>query len=132
VACPRYREVEDRLDAAVAAVNNAGGAEMSATQYGTAVHKNLQDQIRNLGDDNFRAEVSYIKSELEKYGTRGSVRIDVMENVNEGLACVYDIKTGNTDLSPARRQEIANNVQHLFGPNSRATVIVEVKPRMSR
>ena len=105
---------------------------MSATQYGTAVHQNLQQQIKNLGDENFRAEVSYIKSTQENYGTLGSVRINVIEKVNEGLACVYDIKTGQAELSPARRQEIANNVQHLFGTSSRATVIVEVKPRISR
>ena len=132
LACPRYPEVEDRLDTAVAAVNNAGGAGMSATQYGTAVHQNLQQQIKNLGDENFRAEVSYIKSIEGKYGAPGSVRIDVLEKVNDGLVCVYDIKTGQAELSPARRQEIANNVQHLFGTNSRATVIVEVKPRISR
>ena len=131
-ACPRYREVEDRLDAAVAAVNNAGVSGMSATQYGTAVHQRLQQQIRNLGDENFRAEISYVKSIEEDYGTPGSVRVDVIEKVNEGFACVYDIKTGKAELSSARRQEIANTVQHVFGSNSRATVIIQVKPRVSR
>src|SRR5438874_826817 len=105
---------------------------MSLTQYGTAVHQYVAQAINGRNnpslrtyDENFRtlrAEISYVKMEEEgvnmkeelermqkegvRYGTTGSIRVDVLEHKNDSTVCVYDIKTGNSGLSPARFAEI--------------------------
>lgn len=66
----------------------------SAGAAGTKVRRALKDRIGAMADPNFRAEVSAIKSGAAGYGARGSIRVDVMENVGEGTVCVYDIKIG--------------------------------------
>jgi hypothetical protein len=65
--CPKYAEVKARLRIAEDQVKSLG-AEMSPTQYGTAVHFALSEQINALKDDNFIAEKSFIKSKEVSYG----------------------------------------------------------------
>ena len=111
VACPRLGEVQARTDVAAEAVKSNGGA-LSPQQYGTAVHLNLRDQIKDLDDPSLLAEKSLLKTKAEaNYGDPGSVRVDVLENVGSGTVCVYDIKTGNSVLSGPRMSEIAVNVE---------------------
>ena len=127
-ACPRHAEVQERTDYAADVVTREGNTWWSATQYGTAVHKRLSDDVKALGDPNFRAEVSAIKSVAESYGMRGSVRVDVLENVDDKTACVYDIKTGRAGLTAARSAEIASEVHSLFGPKQRI-IVIETRPK---
>lgn len=126
-ACPRLGEVQDRTDRANAIVR-AGGGIMSPQQFGTAVHLNLKRQIDNLKDPNFRAEVSRVKSEEDEtwYGRRGSIRIDVLENVGDGTVCVYDIKTGQSSLNPSRMADIAQNAFKHF-PGTQRIVVTEIR-----
>jgi hypothetical protein len=102
---------------------------MSRQQFGTAVHTHLKRQIDALADPNFRAEVSHLKSRSEevRYGTTGSVRIDVLENAGGGTVCVYDIKTGVSGLSTARMGEIARVALKHF-PNTRRIIVSEIRP----
>lgn len=126
--CPRYDEVQWRTNIAAAAVDAEGGKDLTPQKYGTAVHAELAQNIRALNDPNFRAEVSLIKSTREaRYGERGSIRIDVMERVDETTVCVYDIKTGNAYLDLARMNEIYLNVQKRF-PGAQRIIVTEVRP----
>ena len=116
-ACPRHAEVQERTDYAADVTTREGNTWWSATLYGTAVHENLKAQIKALDDPNLLAETSYIKSRDAGYGERGSVRIDVLENVGNGTVCVYDIKTGKSGLTTARTAEIANEVHSYWALN---------------
>jgi hypothetical protein len=124
--CPRLNEVQQRTDFAAANINRADYAR--ASEYGTAVHKNLADQIRTLVDPNLHAEVSLTKTrEALRYGEAGSIRIDIFERVGNGTVCVYDIKTGSEGLNLARFHEIAARVLAIYGDTTRI-VISEIRP----
>lgn len=124
--CPRLNEVQQRTDFAAASVNRSDFAR--ASEYGTAIHKNIADQIRVLGDPNLRAEVSLMKTqEALRYGQAGSIRIDIFERVGNGTVCVYDIKTGSEGLSLARFREIATRVLDVYKDTTRI-VISEIRP----
>lgn len=132
-ACPRFQEVRSRTDAAVDAVGPRSNFP-SPREYGTAVHTNLKWQVENLSDPSFRAERSYLKSYYEgpreeiPYGSPNSLRIDVYEKRDNGIVCVYDIKTGKSGLSPGRAAEIARTVyRHFLGV--RRIIVTEVRPR---
>lgn len=125
-ACPRHGEVQSLTDTAADTATREGNYRTRA-EYGTRVHKEIERQVNALDDLNFRAEVSAIKSIGENYGKRGSVRVDVLENVGDGTVCVYDIKTGKSGLTPARMAEIANNVHSLY-PGTKRTLVIEARP----
>ncbi len=132
-ACPRFLEVRSRTDAAVDAVGPRSDYR-SAAEFGTAVHSNLKSQVENLGDPTFRAERSFLKSYYEgpreeiPYGSPNSLRIDVYEKRDNGIVCVYDIKTGKGGLSPERAAEIAGTVYKRFS-GVRRIIVTEVRPR---
>ncbi len=92
------------------------------------MHTNLKSQINNLRNPIFRAEVSYVKAREEDYGTKDSIRIDVLENVGDGTVCVYDIKTGQRGLSLPRTVEIAKNVFGAY-PRTQRIIVSEIKPK---
>ena len=62
------------------------------------------------------------------YGTKGSIRIDVLERTGPSRVCVYDIKTGRSGLSPARFNEIRRSVAGAYGPEVNQIIITEVRP----
>ena len=83
-------------------------------------------------DPNFRAEYSLIKSqEAEYYGEKGSVRVDVLENVGNGTVCVYDIKTGDKGMNVSRMDEIAFNVNRRY-PGTQRVIVIETRPGRAR
>lgn len=51
-------------------------------------------------------EVSYLNGDVVPYGTRGSVRLDVVEGSLLAPAAVYDFKTGGATLTPSRIEQI--------------------------
>lgn len=127
-ACPHHPEVRSRTDQADAAVRRAGGKSLPPAVFGTLVHTNLKRQIETLRDPNFIAEKSLLKSKEEaRYGQRGSIRIDLLERVGNGVVCVYDIKTGNAKLTTLRVAEIARNVGKNY-PEANRIIIIETKP----
>lgn len=127
-ACPRHPEVRNRTDRADAAVRRAGGEARGPAVFGTLVHTHLKRQIDNLGELNFIAEKSLLKSRrAARYGQRGSIRIDVLERVGNGVVCAYDIKTGDAKLTKARVAEIARNVGKNY-PEANRIIIIETKP----
>jgi hypothetical protein len=132
--CRKLKDVQrrtDRIADAVTRENRRAGLPMSRSQIGSAVHVRLKKEIDGLGNPNYRAEVSYWKEdEDQRYGRKDSIRIDVLENVGDGLVCVYDVKTGlsrRSGLSPGRMKEIAEHVLKAY-PHVRRIVITEVRP----
>ena len=126
-ACPRLGEVQIRTDDAVETVRRRGALDLSPTQFGTAVHMALKKQVDALGDPDFRAEVSALKNLDETYGARGSVRIDVFENIRSEIVCIYDIKTGKSGLSPRRAAELAAKAFKGL-PSARQIIVIETRP----
>jgi hypothetical protein len=54
--------------------------------------------------------VSYLNGRVVAYGTRGAVRLDVVEGDPLAPSAVYDLKTGGAALTPARIAEIQANL----------------------
>lgn len=129
-ACRKLDDVQDRTDQAVKEVTRSGDYKGPA-DFGTKVHKELARGINGLGDSNYRAEVSLIKTKLETdadYGERGSIRVDVFENrPATSTVCVYDPKTGNRGLDFPRMNEIAQTVQRVY-PTTQRIIITEIRP----
>lgn len=126
-ACPRLDEVQARTDEAVETVKRRGAIDLTPSTFGTAVHMNLKHQIDDLDDPDFRAEVSVLKSLDETYGTKDSVRVDVLENVDGLTVCVYDIKTGKSRLLKGRAAEIARKVFESYR-TARRIIVIETRP----
>jgi hypothetical protein len=96
-------------------------------------------------EGNLSAEVSLLKTLAEtgelpqepenepgerqetRWGKKGSLRIDVLENTENGMVCVYDIKTGKKGLSARRIAEIARAV-YLRHPFASGFVVTEMRP----
>jgi hypothetical protein len=99
-ACPKLDKVQEMTDKAATKILRKG-LNMTPAEYGTAVHSELKQKFDGLNNPDFKAEVSYLKSKLENYGTKDSIRVDIFENPGNGTVCVYDIKTGQRGLSSA-------------------------------
>jgi hypothetical protein len=128
-ACPRLGEVQDRTDRITADVNRET-IGLSPSQFGTEVHTRLKNEIKNLRDPDFNAEVSFLKSkEADRYGQIGSIRVDVDERVNSRTVCVYDIKTGTSGLTLPRMVEIAGRVYASSSQIPTRIIVIEVRPR---
>jgi hypothetical protein len=125
-ACPRHGEVQDRTDAAYdRAMEDA--TYPNAGEKGTAIHKQLADDIKALKDPNFRAEVS-IRESRDGQNKEGSIRTDVLERVGNGTVCVYDVKTGDEGLTRARSIEIARHVYKYYKDTTRI-LLIQTRPR---
>ena len=131
--CPRHGEVQERTSR-IAREEKEKGYFTSPQEYGTLVHKRLADEINGPSgrkepiDPHFRAEVSLLKSKEEAYGQAGTIRVDVLERVDDRTVCVYDIKTGRRGLSIGRMNEIATNVNMRY-PGTGRIVVIEARPR---
>ena len=132
--CPAQNLVQDLTDKAAGSFNRA---DYSAANYGTAVHLKLKNDFMDLLDPNLLAEASYLKTIAEtgvppeksaSYGTKGSIRVDVLEKTSSYTVCVYDIKTGRSTLGPSRMREIAQTVSNNF-PGTLRIVVTETRPR---
>ena len=83
----------------------------------------------------FSAEISYGQDETPevKHGEKGSIRIDVIQDLGNGTVCMYDLKTGLKPLSAPRMRDFANRVlrfdevKHVFVTQVRPTPQPEVR-----
>ncbi len=109
-ACPRFPLVQSMTNNVAGSLNLNQFRNRGA--YGTAVHMGVKAMIDAIGDPNFRSEISLLKSKAdeERYGLKGTVRIDILERRTDDAVCVYDLKTGRAGLSRARLLEIFYNV----------------------
>jgi hypothetical protein len=129
--CPRFEDIQERTTETYRRISGERTFSSSAT-LGTAVHTDLRNQIRDLQDNSYRAEVSFLKSGQASreagYGLFNSIRIDALERVDRSTVCIYDIKTGNSGLSMARITEIATTTAYVY-PGTRNSIVTEVRPR---
>ena len=137
-ACPRLEKVQGMLDKATTDIDG-NAFFLSPAQRGTAIHKMVADEINGPGgvdqprDPNFRAEQSLLKSgEIDvRYGTHNSLRIDVFDRLlKEGkprTVCVYDVKTGFSNMSAERVDEIASRIRRTY-PDTNRIVVSETRP----
>lgn len=123
LACPGLAAVET-LSQQATRESLANRPDLRQPLRGTDIHTRLKVSIEADAASRFGAEKSFLKSRMEDvaYGTRGSVRIDVLEDVRNGTICVYDLKTGKAGLDARRSLEIAENVFVRYGPVQRIVV----------
>ena len=70
-----------------------------------------------------QAEVTYKNGQLVPHGTKGGVRLDVVEyNVDGTIKAVYDLKTGKAGLTTSRIQEILNH-------STKNAPVYEIRPK---
>jgi hypothetical protein len=94
----------------------------SPAAYGTAIHAALDRIIKASKDGDkqeFRAEISFGKPSGEdaseigegiRWGTKDSVRVDVIQDLGDGKVCVYDLKTGGAKLTQLRASDLAGMI----------------------
>jgi len=93
------------------------------TVPGTLKHSEFAKQVKGLNNPLLQAEVTYKNGQLVPYGTKGGVRLDVVEyNVDGTIKAVYDLKTGKAGLTTSRIQEILNHL-----PNN--APVYEIRPK---
>ena len=93
------------------------------TVPGTLKHSEFAKQVKELNNPLLQAEVTYKNGQLVTYGTKGGVRLDVVEyNVDGTIKAVYDLKTGKAGLTTSRIQEILNHL-----PNN--APVYEIRPK---
>lgn len=130
----KLKLVQDETDQAVKDVNKNGRHYASAALYGTAVHSRLEGIINGSYSHVFWTEKSFLKGVEESddkslRGVLGTIRIDVLQRLNENTVCVFDIKTGKSGLSLPRMKEIAWNVyKSQSGVGAQRIIVVETRP----
>src|SRR5216684_5807028 len=83
---------------------------LSARLYGVIVHAEFARAVRarNLpGIGTVGVEQSFDPDGLARYGLDGSIRTDVvLRNEQRQIIAIYDVKTGNATMEPAREAKI--------------------------
>jgi hypothetical protein len=92
--------------------------------YGIKVHTEFKILISTLRQQgiNVSSEISYLNGIVVKYGTKGSVRADVVVGDINSPVAIYDLKTGSAKMSAQEMRNYKTNV-----PTSVKT-IEELKP----
>jgi hypothetical protein len=102
----RYADLVDR---AQVLLGKAGPA-----LYGTLVHVGFAIDVKaqnlpGIGQDG--VEQSFSAEDVVKYGANGSIRTDViMKDASGQVIAIWDVKTGNAELTDDRRQEIREEI----------------------
>jgi hypothetical protein len=91
--------------------------------YGTKAHTVFEEEVKALGRNDLSTEVSYLNGKEVARGTKGSVRLDVVEGPKDNPTAVYDFKTGGAELTPQRVQEIRGHLP----PSAQNIPITEVR-----
>jgi len=83
--------------------------------YGTKVHVAFKSEVLAIGNPYLKPEVSFKGGRIVPYGTPGSVRVDaaLFDETGENVLQLYDLKTGNAVLTPARIQQIQSAINAL-------------------
>ena len=99
----------------------------SGTVSGTLKHTEFAKQVKALSNSGLvkksavckhpnefsplQTEVTFKNGLIVSYRTKGGVRVDVVEfNPNGTIKAVYNLKTGNAELTTQRIQQIQNNL----------------------
>jgi RHS repeat-associated protein len=82
--------------------------EGSGALHGTKVHSEFNKLASDI--EGVSTEVSYKDGQVVPYGTKGPVRADAIEGNVEAPTAIYDLKTGNAQLTPANVAKYDQNV----------------------
>jgi hypothetical protein len=91
--------------------------------WGTNVHSAFKHQVDALGNPSLFTEVSYLNGMPVTYGTKGSVRADVVQGSVTFPTVVYDLKTGGAVLSVPRIKQLQAHI-----PGGKNVPIHEIHP----
>jgi hypothetical protein len=102
-SCPRFSDVHQTAIEADAMIR-AANPDLSPRELGTLIHQEIRDQIRTWPeiDVGIWSERGFFMG-FPKYGSylpEGASRIDVLEDSGRNTVCIYDPKTGDTDMRP--------------------------------
>lgn len=126
--CKRLPDVQGWTNEA-AKVFEVERLKLGAGSYGSKVHSWIKREIERLKASGaykeLEAEYSILDNREVAYGAKGSTRLDIYERA-EKYVCVYDVKTGNAELTLSRIAQIAAGVLRFFGPTP--FILIEVKP----
>lgn len=92
--------------------------------YGTQVHSAFRQEVESLNRSDLWSEVSYKNQAVVRYGTKGSVRIDVVLGSPQNPTALFDLKTGSASLTQSRINEIRSHLP--FGVHD--IPIIEINP----
>ena len=74
---------------------------------GTKKHTAFANNVNSLGNSSLKTEASYLYGNSVPYGTKGSIRFDVIQFDSSGTPiCAWDFKTGSATLTMARVAEM--------------------------
>lgn len=134
--CPKYFTVQTQTDIAASAAGPASRFKSPAA-YGTRVHLILAEQINTMFAPALQAELVFWDGTLDHTNRntalmplsreRDTVNLDVYEQVGEDLVCIYDIKTGKSQLSPKRMSQLARSVAKKY-PNVKNFFTIQIQP----
>ena len=126
--CPSIEKVQEIADDVSKDVR-ARSAGMSPQQIGTAIHYQIAEYIQDNPKLGLRAEVTFNIDGPDRTGAKGSVRADASEEVSSKALCIYDFKTGNEPLSPARAAQLTYNAFRAYGKVFNRYYISEIRPQ---
>ena len=90
--------------------------------YGSRLHAALNRQVE--ASPNLRGEVSFRNGREVDFGTKGSVRLDIIGYKDGKPAVIYDLKSGSARLTPARIARIRSQLP----PNMQDLPVQELRP----
>ena len=126
--CPSIETVQEIADSVSKSVRaNADG--MSPQQIGTAIHYDIAKYIRAHPELGLEAEVTFNVEGSDRPGAKGSVRADANEETAARSLCIYDFKTGNEPLSPARATQLTYSAFRTRGKLYNRYYITEIRPQ---
>lgn len=111
---PRIDKITEALLKVIAETNAKMGfipPEMRPSVFGTFVHYEFGRRVRELnlpgiGQDGVEHSLSSV-DDIVRYGLAGTVRTDILLRDDRGNPlAIYDLKTGNAQLTPRRREEL--------------------------
>jgi hypothetical protein len=119
---PRIDTTTDKLVTALAGVMETVEypADMSPQRYGQLVHQAFSTAVVTQGLPGIGPDDVETTFPEGPYGSAGSIRTDVVLRDDDGnIIAIYDVKTGEADLTPTR----ANELRAKTGAPSEAPVI---------
>jgi hypothetical protein len=138
--CERYQQAKDITNKATKKIR-ADGTYSDDADFGMKVHKEIEEQVKAIGNPNFLAEkplwrmreddpsqpVAQDRDRTLNRGTRDSIQLDILDNNQRGTVCVYDPKLEKQRMRRRRFDEIAASVFYHF-KNVHSIILVEIKP----
>ena len=91
--------------------------------HGTRLHSAFRAEVEGLKESELYTERSYLNGRLVKWGTEGSIRVDVVHGPLRAPLSIYDLKSGSAALTTRRIQQIQKHV-----PGGDSVPVYEIHP----